>query len=249
MTDQSNDLFNSENPFFVDPNKNYLEELVGENKKYKDPAQLAYSKVHADATIEKLKQEMESMRNELSSRLAMEEVLKKIEESSTQKQGSTEFQHQREQSGSEEQKANSQISQEEIKKLVQETLFATESAKKAQQNLEKFQKEVVDKWGEESAFKLKEEASQLGLTIDQIKKLASENPTATIRMLGIVNARTNNTFTPAPSGSSGFKSNGTQVGHSYYENLRKSNPAEYWTPKVQNEIFKLAQTNPNYFST
>ena len=62
----------------VDPNKNYLEELVGEGKKFKDPVALARSKVESDRHIAKLESELKAIRTDMNSRLSLEDLVTKL---------------------------------------------------------------------------------------------------------------------------------------------------------------------------
>src|SRR4029450_8159059 len=76
------DLFSDESDINVDPNKNYLEELVGEGKKFKTPEDLARGKAESDSFIERLQKELHGLRNELKSRLQLEEVVDRISSAS-----------------------------------------------------------------------------------------------------------------------------------------------------------------------
>src|SRR5688500_15910791 len=64
-----------------DQDKDYFSELVGEDKKFKTPADLARAKAESDAFIERLKQENSGLRNELKTRTTMEDFMKTIKES------------------------------------------------------------------------------------------------------------------------------------------------------------------------
>ena len=57
------DLLNNNNQDpIIDESKDYLSELVGEDKKFKTPAELAKGKWHADQTIELMKKRMDDLR-------------------------------------------------------------------------------------------------------------------------------------------------------------------------------------------
>ena len=55
-----------------------LEDLVGEGKKYRDPNALAKSRVEADRYIKKLEAEHKQMREELTSRQALADLVDEI---------------------------------------------------------------------------------------------------------------------------------------------------------------------------
>ena len=65
----------------IDLEKDYLAELVGEGKRYKDPQVLARSAVEKDNFIERLKTEGAQLRAELNTRIKYEEFLDKLKSS------------------------------------------------------------------------------------------------------------------------------------------------------------------------
>ena len=48
------DLFQTNTTLEFDPNSNYVEQLVGEGKKFTDPNKLAFGKLQADQHIERI---------------------------------------------------------------------------------------------------------------------------------------------------------------------------------------------------
>lgn len=59
----------------TDPSTSYLEQLVGEGKKYSNPEELAKAYFNADGFINHLKNETGSLREELDKRMTLEELL------------------------------------------------------------------------------------------------------------------------------------------------------------------------------
>ena len=59
----------------TDPSTSYLEQLVGEGKKYSNPEELAKAYFNADGFINHLKNETGSLREELEKRMTLEELL------------------------------------------------------------------------------------------------------------------------------------------------------------------------------
>src|SRR6478752_10635011 len=58
------DNTNQPDPVQIDPNKNYLEELVGEGRKFKSPEELARGKAESDLYIEHMKGRMDELRQD-----------------------------------------------------------------------------------------------------------------------------------------------------------------------------------------
>jgi hypothetical protein len=59
----------------VDENVDYVTELVGEGKKFKDISGLARGKAEADLTIEVLKKKLDDLNKELTTRASLETFL------------------------------------------------------------------------------------------------------------------------------------------------------------------------------
>ena len=60
------------------PETSYYDRMVGEGKKFKDNEALAYSNFEKDRFIEQLKREQKELRDDLNSRLNMEELVNKL---------------------------------------------------------------------------------------------------------------------------------------------------------------------------
>src|SRR5678815_2601198 len=82
MADNLLDQTNDNQPEQIDPNKDYLTELVGEGKKFKSPQELARGKYEADQyvrTLERQKDELRSdylkLKDEQAARAKLEDLI------------------------------------------------------------------------------------------------------------------------------------------------------------------------------
>src|ERR1051326_7251469 len=80
-------LLDPNKDFAIDPDKDYFQELVGENKKYKDNAALARSRVEADRHINLIEQQNKEyrddilkLREELRARENLQDLIDKLEQ-------------------------------------------------------------------------------------------------------------------------------------------------------------------------
>ena len=230
-----NDLF-SDVPF-VDPTKNYLEELVGEGKKFTNPEELARGKAESDAHIARLEDEQRRLREELETRINLEKFLDKLEQKPP-------LSNQQPQADGEPAKETSAMSQEEIERLLEQKLTQHKNTEIAQQNLNAVRAQLLKVLGPNYAQQLKQRATDLAMSEVEIQRMAQSSPKALFKLLGLDETQNrNNLFEAPPRSQNNFNSipQGQKRGDSYYEQLRKDKPSEYWSPKVQNEIFARIQ--------
>src|SRR5258708_1184969 len=81
----NDDLFQPNNEITIDPNKNYLADYVGDDKKFKTPEDLAKSKYHADTYIQILERRLDQgaaermeLKKEFETRAKLEELITQL---------------------------------------------------------------------------------------------------------------------------------------------------------------------------
>lgn len=230
-----------------DPSKNYFEELVGDGKKFKTPEDLARGKAEADAFIKRLQDEAQGLRQELSTRQTLEQLMDKMAaEKGTQQTNPQSYNQDSE--GGEGKGIVKTLTEEDIARLVEERLTTAEKARIHTSNLETVKKALEASYGSDYVTHLKAKASELGVSEDYLTNMAKETPKAFLKLVeasGEPRGTTPGLFTPPPthslpsSNKQGFSPTG-QRKQSWYENLRKSNPSEYWSPTTQNRMHQEA---------
>ena len=228
------DLFAAD-PFAVDPSKNYLEELVGEGKKFQTPEELARGKAESDAFIEQLKQEQNQLRNELQTRLNLEQFLSDLKTAVPQRNNDDPQNHGQSQD-------KSVMSDEELAARVRAQVMQLKNQENAQSNLSTFNAKFASAHGPNAAAKLRSQAAELGMTVDEIKALAASRPNAALKMLGVGEQKPVDGFNPPPRTGFTLPPQGKKTGFSYFEEIRKTKPQEYFSPKIQNELFEARKS-------
>lgn len=232
------DLFNDSDDTDIDPNKDYFSDLVGDGKKYKDNAAAGRALVEKDAFIERLKAEAHGLRQELNTRLKLEEVIDRI--SSTSKSPTSEQPPREPDNG----QPASQLTPEDVQKLVTQTL--TDDAKKAKRdrNLAVVEEKLQEAFGPTFRRTVKAQAAKLGLGEEFLKNLAAEQPTAFLKLMEVEGREHSSVSAPpAPSVNSaalGFRPSQGIKRKSYYDGIKKQDPRRYWSPSVQNEMHNEA---------
>ena len=259
----SEDIFentntNNDGPV-IDPEKDYFEEYVGEGKKYKDTKAAGRALIEKDLFIESLKKEAEEARQELRSRLSVEEALTKLREKpETYEAGQA---HQASQGGS---GANGDAGNNlDIDKLVEEKLAQREQElqqktreQKEQENLSEVQQRLQEVYGPNFATKVKEEAEKLGVSTQFLTETGRREPKALYKLLDLDTQRGYRDITdPAPAPSRVNTAGMTNPGNvdrtqSHYEKLRKTDPKRYWSAEVQQQRHKDAlRLGAKFFDT
>ena len=103
---------------------------------------------------------------------------------------------------------------------------------------------MKQKFGHDYARKLQEKAEELGMSMQELDSYAKRNPKAFYRLVELDKSVDRSSTTPPASqiNSEVFSVRGQSYSKfSDFEKLRRENPNAYWSPKVQNQLYKLAK--------
>jgi chaperonin cofactor prefoldin len=201
-------------PEVKDPTE-YLTELVGEGKKFKDLESLARGKHESDVYIKTLERQMDQLkedytevRNELQARARFEELADRVKAKQTEphvKQPES---------------RKPEITEDQIETIVSKKLQETETLRKQKENLEMVRARLAE-YGDGLENKLKE----VGLTGESAAQIAKSNPDLVLKALGVDKPKDQG-FTPPPKNTTGFTPQPEQKRTwSYYQDLYKANPS------------------------
>lgn len=242
MTDLFSSTTNGDAPV-VDPSKNYLEELVGEGKKFKSQEDLARAKLESDAFIARLQGELQGIRTELNTRLTVEQMMDKITAAKEATNSNTNG-NQPVVNGDSGAKS---LTEEDLTALVEDRISKIEKARIQESNLNQVRQVLTEKFGADFPSHLKQTAATLGVGEEFLNNLAKEQPKAFLALVGQEVPKTSNPqpnlFTPTPSQQIPRTSSFTPTGErkkSFYDDLKTKDAAAYWSPKVQNQMHQDA---------
>lgn len=218
----------------IDPNKDYLPELVGDGKKFKTPQELARGKMEADLFIETMKKQQDDLRAE---------YLKLREESSKQAKLDELIDRLQRQTpaSSDTQTAkvdNTPPKVEFDESLIDRRIDAREAERKRQDNFTQVQNKLKERFGDNSSAVLKQQMDALDLTREDVNNLAYKSPKAFFKAMGL-EEQAPASFQPPRSTriSENFNQKGNQKRTwSYYQELKKTNPQLYYDPKITNQM-------------
>jgi hypothetical protein len=225
----------------IDESKDWEQELVGENKKFKSTKDLAKGKAEADAYIDHLKRELSELRSDLNQRLRLEELMTKLTESA---QARPAVEAESSQAPAREEGNREALTPEKVEQILEQR----ERQRQAQHNLEESKKILRAAFGDKASNELLRRTEELGLSRDFVDNVARTSPTAFKKLIGLTDApqgTQETVFTPprnqVNSGALPSSNNAGVKTFAQYETLRRENPRKYFTPEVQNEMFRAAK--------
>lgn len=225
----------------IDPNKDYLAELVGEGKKFKDAQALAYAKAEADFTIDMFKQRMDEMRADYKAlheaREAGATLQELVDQIKTQQKSESNF--------TPADDTNVTPKEVDFDKLVESKIEQRETARKEQDNLARVQQTLRERYGNDYQKVLAEQRDVHRLSDKEVNDLAKRSPEAFFRVMGI-NQQMNqdNTFQTPPrsvSRSDSFAPSVPKRTWKYYQDLKRTDANLYYSPKIFNQMLKDAE--------
>ena len=233
MTDQSI-LEDLDGPEDVDPSKNYLEELVGEGKKFKTPEELARGKYESDTYIKFLERGRDELRNdylklrdEYNSRAKLEELIDQLKQQQLASNENT-------QTVNEDNQPKFDPSQ--IESLVSSKIQEHELTKRQQENFNLVKDKLQQRYGSKYQDVVSRQIADLGITEADLNDMARKQPKVLIRTLGLDQEPARETFQGPPRSnqrSDSFAPTVQKRTWAYYEKMRKDEPKRYYDAKTQ----------------
>jgi len=232
------DLFKPLDETHVEEPASYKDALVGEGKKFKDEEALARAKWESDQFIKKVTAENEQMRKELATRMTLEEFWEKTKTTQSKTNEDDGDTLRREPVAQ-----TNAPKPEDIVEMVRRELTEEKTKSQKAQNVEYVRQELTKTWGPDFSEKLARKAAELGSTPEFLGSMAETQPKAFLAlMVGQPTGKpATNDYVPPRSAVTSPTQIGNQRNFAYYEKMRKENSNLYWTPRVQNEIYKAAK--------
>ena len=221
------------------PQGSFLSKLVeakGEN--WKDPEVLAKGKIEADGYIQTLEGQLTQMREDLKKKEYQEEVLEQLQKKATESTAVNNGVPNNNNSNTEGENTTRNLSEEDLKSLVEQTLNQREADAVTKTNLQRVDEELDKSFGTNAEEVVKKKAAELGMSMDRLSEIASESPNAFFTLIG----EPKPTFNPMVNGSVRTEGVNMQVSTDrnwqYYQKLRRENPNQYYEPKMQQQLLQ-----------
>lgn len=222
----------------IDPNKNYLEELVGEGKKFKSPQELARGKYESDLYIRTLERQKDELRNDylklredITARATLEEIIDKMG-TSKQQQASSEIPPAND--------VNQPVyDPKQIENLVASKIQEHDLSKKQQDNLNMVRTKLQEQYGVHFSTVVKQQIADLGITEDFFNDLARKHPQVLFKTLGFDQQNQRESFQAPPRSekrNDNFAPTTQKRTWAYYQEMKKNDPKRYLDPKTTVQI-------------
>lgn len=213
-----------------------IDTLVGEGKKYRDENELAKAYANADSHIAELRRDLAQARAKSDAEKNQEPVVQ------TQ-------QHQPDPAPAVTERPQNT---EDLRTLVGRELEALTESKRFEQNVETTAQTLIDHFGDAQKANqaVKDKARELGVSPDWLRDSAARSPKAFYATMGLnPESAKRDTSTPAPRSEIRLESNQNngKKNYAYFETLRKSDKATYYSQPVQNEMHRLAKEQGDAF--
>jgi hypothetical protein len=224
----------------TEPSESFVAKLVeakGDN--WKDPEVLAKGKLEADRYIKELEDQLNQMREDLKKEDYAEKILQEIRNKAADTSTAKQSLPNNDTAGAEKDGTpQPSLSEEDLKSLVDKTLTEREKQNTVAQNIRLVDEELQRQYGTEAQKTVLKKAEDLGISLERMKEIASESPTAFFALIG----DGKKTFNPMVNSS--VRTEGvnlqpsTERDWSYYQKLRRENRDLYYTPKVQQQLMQ-----------
>ncbi len=200
--------------------------LIGEGKKYSTTEEALKALYHSQNHISTIEDENRKMREQIKEQESKREFLDKLKASSSEGE------------------ANPNLDPNSINQMINENLSQREQQKKLTDNMQSVDNQMKQMYGSKAQEVLVAKATDLGMTIDQMANVAANSPSAFLNWFEQVKP------TETPNLTSNLNMDGTtpQSGgevtpfsYKYFQNLRKENPSEYMSEKVQIQMHNKMQ--------
>jgi hypothetical protein len=218
------------------PQGSFLEKLVeakGEN--WRNPETLAKGKLEADGYIKNLEDQLAQMREDIKKQDYQNEILIQLQNKATET-SAVKTEEPNNNTSVNTQDTTGVVNEETLKSLVEKTLTEREKSNTVQQNLSQVDKELENSFGTEAEATVQKKAQELGMSMERLREIASESPTAFFTLIG----EQQKSFNPLVQGS--VRTEGvnmqasTERDWNYYQKLRRENRNLYYTPKIQQQL-------------
>lgn len=218
--------------------ESFVDHLVGDGKKFRDLEALARGKLEADKHISEITKTLDELRAELAKQDYAKNLLEQMSKGSetgaeqpppvTTSSSNTE---------------NTTQSASDFEALVEKVITAKEKSKTASQNISVVGEEMQKQYGDKTADVLKAKSLELNMSLDRLKEIAAESPTAFFQLIGVKKmgektSTSTGVTTQSTIRSENFNSYSQDRTFEYYQKMRKENRSLYYSPKIQNSMLQ-----------
>ena len=236
-----NDLL-AEDLSVEDQNKDFLSELVGDNKKFKSPQDLAKGKYEADNYIKILERKLDQYRDDYKKLDEDYKARASLQELIDQQLKAPVKSEEHNQPIVKSENSAPSIELKDIDELVSNKLQQYEVTKRQQENLNVVKNKLVEHFGTKYHSAVKEQLTEIGLSESRFQELAREAPITLFRALGLDQPKLQENYQSPPRSSirnDNFKPKGAEKRDwAWYQDLKQKDPNRYNDPQTNVQMME-----------
>jgi hypothetical protein len=214
--------------------ESWVEKLAkARGEQWKDPEVIAKGKLEADQFITDLQRQVAELREDLGKQDYSKQLLDALQNKATQ---TTSVNSVENKGGTEEVKTKTNLSEEDLKSLVETTLTQRERNATESQNLQVVEGKLTELYGTEAAAKVLQKSKELGISSKRLEEIAKESPSAFFALIGEKAPETKTFVNGTVNTNSASLQATSDKNWKYYQDLRKKDKRTYFTPEVQRQL-------------
>src|SRR5258707_4498662 len=217
----------------IDPDRKYLQDLVGEDKKFKSNEDLARGKHISDSYITLLEKRLDASRQEYmdlnqqyNARAKIEELLDQmaVQRSSSEQPIVKDDNIQA-----------PQFDPKQLDVLISNKISENETAKRKQDNANFVRDKIIKEYGSDYQNIVNRQINELGLTREEFNSMARIQTKVLLRYLGLDEQIKQNPFQSLPQSQQRTTTTGPTVEKrtwAYYQDLKKKDPSRWLSKDI-----------------
>lgn len=239
---ENNDVFSAD-PANV-PEELSLEDLVGEEKKYKSPDELAKAYANIERHARQLEAENAQFRVKVDQ---FETQLTNRNEPNTNPntQGGEQPNRADQRGETPQDKAPKSGEKVDYRSQIRDEIRALNEEERGVANMETAAAKMVEVYGSptEANKAIQKRAQELGVSVEWLRDSASRSPQAFYATMGINTSGGTSLRTPSSGEGARLENRGDANvrNFEFYDRIRRENPKQYFTPAVQQEMLRHAR--------
>jgi len=200
------------------PVEDFLTKVVEtKGEQWRDPAILAKGYLSSQEYIATLQREKEELLEDLKKQTYSKDLLEHLKTPPKRTEA--------------EQPPNTTVatSEQDLRAMIKETLTQNEREATSKQNLQVVDHRLTELFGTETAATVEARRKELGVTKERLTEIASESPTAFLKLMGEAPTKEDNrTFKGSLNTASGFLTEPSSTRNfQFYQDLRRKSPSQY----------------------
>jgi hypothetical protein len=219
--------------------ESYLQELVGEGKKFQDGEALAKGKFESDRFVEDLKRQNEELRADLENGSKIDALMQLIKDGQKSPEASGDSQMP---TPAPDVTSPGSMSEEQLRALIESHVSTRENETTRQRNIQAVDQEMTNKFGNSAHDTLRRRAAELDMSLEEVQDIAASKPKAFFKLMGLGDKATAESSVsvgnPLRTEGDNFNRSGTTRNWEFYQKLRRESKSKYYAPAMQQQLLK-----------